>query len=169
MRPGAAPIAETSTREALQSRRSSHRRPLRAGAAGLLTALFWGLWLYLVLPLVTLLLWVAGIELVTREAVEANRTALLHTMSTYSVVLLVVLALLVAWIAWNVVRYGGARDRRTVKRPDVAPSDVWERFRVDHSIGETLQQTRFARVDFDREGCVTLLTLGSPPTAGLQP
>ena len=43
MQSGAAPIAESSTVEALLQRHWSHRRPLSTGLLGALTAVFWAI------------------------------------------------------------------------------------------------------------------------------
>jgi poly-beta-1,6-N-acetyl-D-glucosamine biosynthesis protein PgaD len=153
---GEAPIAEASTLDALRARRWSHRGPLPNGFLSLLTVLFWGLWLYLVLPLVSLLLWALGLRLFVRELTRGSYEGLLTSLIAYSSVLLVFVGLLALWIAWNVVRYGGRNDRRSRKREEVTDREIQEAFRLDDSLLSTLRDERVVRLDLDAEDCVVM-------------
>jgi biofilm PGA synthesis protein PgaD len=158
---GEAPIAESSTLEALLARLQSHhrppRRPLPTGILSLLTLLFWGIWLYLVLPLVSLLLWFFGVRLFIQEIAKGAYEGLRASLTAYSLILLVLVALLALWIAWNVSRYGGRHDRRTVRREDVTDGEVQKWFRLDGSLLSVLRGERFVHVDLDGEGCVMVM------------
>ena len=156
MQPGKAPIAESSTVDALLARQWSHRRPLPTGLLALLTVLFWGIWLYLVLPLVSLLLWAFGVRFLVEQIGQGGYEGLLGSLINYGVVLFVLVSLLASWIAWNVVRYGGSSDRRTVKRADVPDWVVRGKFRVDESILSVLRSERLVRVDFKGEDVVLI-------------
>jgi poly-beta-1,6-N-acetyl-D-glucosamine biosynthesis protein PgaD len=156
MESGEAPIAEVSSVEAMVARQWSRKRPLPAGVVSALTLLFWGGWLYLVLPLVSLVLWVFGVRFFIREIAEGGYEALRASLLAYSSVLLVLVGLLALWIAWNVVRYGGDKDRRTVKRGEVDDSKVREAFNLDESLLAALRGQRFVRVDLNGGGLVVL-------------
>ena len=156
MPPGKAPIAESSTVDALLARQWSHRRPLPTGLLALLTVLFWGVWLYLVLPLVSLLLWAFGVRFLVEQIRRGGYEGLLASLITYGVVLLVLVSLLALWIAWNVVRYGGSSDRRTVKRAEVPDWVVRGTFRVDDSLLSVLRAERLVRVDFEGDSVVVI-------------
>ena len=156
MPPGKAPIAESSTVDALLARQWSHRRPLPTGLLALLTVLFWGVWLYLVLPLVSLLLWAFGVRFLVEQIRRGGYEGLLGSLITYGVVLLVLVSLLALWIAWNVVRYGGSSDRRTVKRAEVPDWVVRETLRLDDKLLAMLRTERLVRVDFKGEGVVVI-------------
>lgn len=155
MRSGAALIAEASTLEAMRARRGSPRRPLPTGMLGTLTVVFWVLWIYLILPLVSLVLWAAGVRLFAREMGADGYRGLAQTLIAYSSTLLVLVALLAFWIAWNVARYGGTHDRRRVKAREIADRAVWERFHLDEALGQSLRQARSVGVDVDETGFVT--------------
>jgi len=148
MQPGKVPIAESSTVDALLARQWSHRRPLPTGLLALLTVLFWGVWLYLVLPLVSLLLWVLGVRFLVEQIRLGGYEGLLGSLVTYGVVLFVLIGLLALWITWNVVRYGGSHDRRTVKRLEVPDWVVRGKFRIDDRLLSVLRAERLVRVDF---------------------
>jgi biofilm PGA synthesis protein PgaD len=166
MPPGEAPIAETSTVDALLARRWSHRRPLPTGLLALLTVLFWGVWLYLVLPLVSLLLWAFGVRFFVEQIRQDGYTGLLSSLIAYSAVLLVIAGLLALWIAWNVVRYGGSSERRTVRRAEVSDTAVREAFRLDEGLLSVLRDRRLVRADLDGDGCVVLIADAPPRVAG---
>lgn len=156
MPPGKAPIAESSTVDALLARQWSHRRPLPAGILTLLTVLFWGVWLYLVLPLVSLLLWAFGVRFLFMQIRQGGYEGLLRSLLTYGVVLIVLVGLLALWITWNVVRYGGSSDRRTVKRTEVPDWVVRGKFRIDDSLLSVLRAERLVRVDFEGDDVVVI-------------
>ena len=164
MRSGEAPIAESSTLESLR-RRASRTKPLPAGMMGALTIVCWAVWIYLVLPLVSLFLWWTGVRLVMRENPADGYRALAQTMLSYSSVLVLLVGLLAIWIFWNVARYGGTLDRRTVKRADVSSVEVWQRFQLDGVLGGELRAARSPRVDLDADG--RLLLLAETPRAAL--
>lgn len=158
---GEAPIAEASTVTALLERQWSRRRPLPTGILTLLTVLFWGVWLYLVLPLVSLLLWALGVRFFIEQFQQGGYEGLLASLVAYSSVLLVLVGLLALWIAWNVARYGGRSDRRTVKRAEVPDSQVREAFQLDEALLSRLRAQRLLRVDLNGNG--VMLIAGARP------
>ena len=157
---GAARIADASTIAELR-RRGARGKPLPAGMLGVLTVICWALWIYLVLPLLSLFLWVTGVRLFARQVPAAGYHALATTLLAYSTTLVVLVGLLAIWIFWNVARYAGKLDRRTVKRPEVASVEVWKSFRLDAGIGQSLRAARSMRVDLDRDGCLVMLAEGA--------
>lgn len=165
---GEAPIGNPNTPRDLLARRWSRRRPLPAGLLALLTVVFWAVWLYLVTPLVSLLLWVFGVRLFLREIAVDRFEALLTSLAAYSSILLVLVGLLAFWIAWNVVRYGGSHDRRTVKRPEASDQEVRQAFHLDESLLESMRTERILRIDLDRDDCVVMIE-ASPLSAGESP
>jgi biofilm PGA synthesis protein PgaD len=164
---GKAPIAESSTVAALMSRQWSHRRPLPAGVVSLLTVVCWAAWLYLVLPLVSLVLWVLGVRLFLADLTEGGYAGLLTSLVAYSSVLLVLVGLLALWILWNVARYGGSNDRRTAKQAEVTDLEVQQAFQLDASLLAVLRDERLLRIDLDPEGCV--MVIAAAPSGGVRP
>ncbi len=154
MQSGAALIDEASTVEAMRRRRGSPRKPLPTGMLGTLTVVFWAVWIYLVLPLVSLVLWASGVERFMSQTSADSYRVLAHALIAYSSTLLVLVGLLALWIVWNVTRYGGVHDRRRVKAHEVADRVVWQRFRLDDALGQSLREARSARVEVDEAGFV---------------
>jgi len=126
---------------------------------------FWAVWLYLVLPLVSLLLWVFGVRLFLREIAADRFEGLRTSVVAYSSILLVLVGLLALWIAWNVVRYGGSHDRRTVKRAEATDEEVREAFRLDDSLLEVMRVERLVRIDLDDDDCVMMIPAAPLPQA----
>lgn len=151
---GVALIAEASTIEAMRARRPSPQKPIHNGVLGALTVAFWALWIYLVLPLVSLALWVAGVERFARQTGADGSRALLDTLLSYSFVLLALVGALAIWILWNVSRYGGERDRRVVKAAEADDLEVWKLFRLDETVGRSLRGARRLWVELDEQGFV---------------
>ena len=169
MESGEALIAEASAVDALVTRQRTHKRPLPAGIVSVLTVLFWGVWLYLVLPLVSLVLWFFGVRLFIQEITKGAYEGLRTSLTDYSLVLLVLVALLALWIAWNVSRYGGSNDRRTVRQAEVTDREVQKWFRLDESLLAVLRGERFVHVDLDGDGCVLLMAASPRAVAAALP
>jgi poly-beta-1,6-N-acetyl-D-glucosamine biosynthesis protein PgaD len=88
----------------------------------LLTLIFWGSWVYLVIPLVSLLLWFVGIYLVIdRMAALGGYQALADQLGYYSAVVAFMAGAMGGWITWNVLHYG--RNDRRGSQPGYVPSD----------------------------------------------
>jgi poly-beta-1,6-N-acetyl-D-glucosamine biosynthesis protein PgaD len=123
----------------------------------MLTGAFWAIWVYLALPLLSVLLWIFGarrfVQHVGHGSVEQFRDASI----TYSSVLLVMVGLLAAWILWNVLRYGGSRDRRTEKVREAPDEDLQRAFRIAPDVLDRLRGAHRARLDLDADGGVMIL------------
>jgi biofilm PGA synthesis N-glycosyltransferase PgaC len=88
------------------------------------TVLFWGVWIYLVMPLLSLLLWLAGIYLfVDRMITLGGYRAFADQLANYGVAVLVMWMLLTLWVVWNVARYG-RRERRNVRPRHVSDKQM---------------------------------------------
>lgn len=161
MRFGEAPIAEHSSLRAMLERRWYHRRRVRQGLVYMLTVLFWGLWTYLVLPVVSLVLWFMGARLFYEQMVElGGYESLIRSLGAYSAVFLAIVAFLLLWILWNVTRYGGHKDRRTVKAPDVSDAEVATVRMLDESLLPELRTRRRMVVDLDFQDCLVVTGIG---------
>jgi poly-beta-1,6-N-acetyl-D-glucosamine biosynthesis protein PgaD len=158
---GSASCATASGLSGFLERRYAHRPDrVKSGLLWALTAVFWGLWLYLVLPLLDLVLWALGVRLVLYQMVDlGGYQGLIRSLVGYSVVLLSIVAALLLWILWNVRRYGGEHDRRTVMPADLTDPEIAAVFRLDEGALADLRQMRSVLVDFDADDCLTLSDL----------
>lgn len=164
MQPGRVPTVEGRPIEPVRHpwhRRFPPRRgPAEIGLFAFLTILAWGLWIYLVLPLLGLVLWWLGIERVVEEVMSVRYDHLAQTLLSYTGVFLVMISLLGLWVLWNVLCYGGTVRPDEQPRQVVEPTRAFELGRRDLAV---LRNGRVVRVDLDTDDRVQVLE-GEAPT-----
>lgn len=90
----------------------------------MLTIIFWGLWSYLVTPLVSLALWFAGIYLfVDRMITMGGYQMFAEQLVLYGSLVFVMSFVLTVWVLWNQMRYG-RNERRTVPPAHVSEAQI---------------------------------------------
>jgi biofilm PGA synthesis protein PgaD len=88
---------------------------------GALTAGLWSFYLYLLLPLASLLAWGLGLTAVYEELVmRRGWEALLGLIGVYSAIVLTMGLVQVSWALGNWMRFYGGRDRRREQPPVVS-------------------------------------------------
>jgi biofilm PGA synthesis protein PgaD len=94
------------------------RTDLQRVAEFTITTLFWLAWLYLIMPLVSLLLWLVGVQLFMDEMiVRGGLQALIEELLHYGLVVLAMLAATLVWVNWNLRHYGGHNKRTHQPKP----------------------------------------------------
>ena len=94
------------------------RTDLQRVAEFTITTLFWLVWLYLIMPLVSLLLWLVGVQLFMDEMiVRGGLQALIEELLRYGLVVLAMLAATLLWVNWNLRHYGGHNKRTHQPQP----------------------------------------------------
>lgn len=79
---------------------------------GTLTVVFWALWIYLWLPLITLAGWTFGVfRFIDIMVVEQGLIALRHVMIFYLITVAAMGGTLVVWATYNWVRFSGQERR----------------------------------------------------------
>jgi len=92
----------------------------------MITVIFWGLWVYLVTPLLSLLLWSVGIYLfVDRMVTLGGYEAFAEQLVGYGSVVFAMWLMLTLWVIWNLHRYG-QRNRRNELPPHVTDDQMAE-------------------------------------------
>jgi biofilm PGA synthesis protein PgaD len=82
---------------------------------GTLTLVFWALWIYLWLPLITLAGWSFGVfRFVDEMFVAAGLEALRDVLVLYMITIAIMGGALILWATYNWVRFSG-RERRTTQ------------------------------------------------------
>ena len=124
--------------------------PLLTGAEIIVTVLFWGLWLYLIMPLISLLLWYAGVYVFVDQMITlGGYQSFVDTLHHYSMVVLAMMVTIILWVWWNARRYGSVRNKR-IRQPD--PVTTAELAAISVTTEEAiiaLQSRKQAVVDFD--------------------
>jgi len=114
-----------------------------------LTTLFWLAWLYLIMPLVSLLLWMLGVELfmdvmITRGGYQALLEELVH----YSMVVLGMLAVTLVWVNWN-LRHYGQHNKRTLQPQPVSIKELATDSGLSRKEITGMQTARYLLITFD--------------------
>ncbi len=112
------------------------------------TVLFWGLWSYLITPLVSLVLWSTGIYLFTERMISmGGYQAFSDQLVNYATFIGAMGALLALWVIWNQQRYG-RRDKRNVIPDHVSEKQVEEVTGLDQGIVDELRRARRIAMHF---------------------
>lgn len=129
----------------------------RVGVELVITGLFWGIWLYFTLPLLSLMLWFAGIYIFVEQMVLlGGYQSFLDRLFEYGLVILGMMLLTLVWINWN-MRYHGLGNKRARPPVPVTNREVAEFAGVSHETIKSLQRRRHAVVYFnDRDQLVVV-------------
>jgi biofilm PGA synthesis protein PgaD len=85
-----------------------------------LTLVLWTAYIYLLLPMLTLLAWYAGYNAIYEEMVmRRGWEALVHLIGMYALIVIVMGVIQVSWASVNWARFAGKRDRRRLRERHV--------------------------------------------------
>ena len=116
----------------------------------MVTVVFWGLWAYLVTPLLSLGLWYLGITLfIDRMITLGGYEAFASQLVNYGLAVFVMWLLLTLWVTWNLHRYG-QRNRRTVMPPHVTKGQMAESMHLSLDSIRSLNISRVTHLHFDK-------------------
>ena len=91
--------------------------PAQRLVSGLLTVLFWGLWIYVWLPVAGVLGWWFGVSTAYEQMVELDGwRAVVELAAWYGLAIAVFAGSLIAWALYNRIRFRGV-ERRSEVRP----------------------------------------------------
>lgn len=141
-----------------------HQPPAQSGmqraAEFTITTLFWLAWLYLIMPLVSLLLWIAGIQLFMEEMiVRGGYQALIGELVHYGLVILAMLTVTLIWVYWNLRRYG-EHEKRTMQPVPVSLEEVAATSGLTPDVIRGIRTRRRMRITFDDNDHPLILTDG---------
>lgn len=123
---------------------------LLAAAEFAATAAFWALWLYIITPLLTIVLWIAGVHVFDKEMLELGGYELfVHKLSTYGVVVLLIMLVCLLWVTWNVKRYSGRNAR--VKVQTLSTNEIAAMAGIEAQVLDGIQKAKRLVVDFDEK------------------
>jgi biofilm PGA synthesis protein PgaD len=119
-----------------------------------LTMVFWILWIFLWTPLITLVAWISGMDLVYFQMVELEGgKAVAENFLIFLEIVAGMGVLYGAWAAYNYLRYGKL-NRRTAL-PPVTNEELGEFFQVDPFRLAEKQDCQCISVRFDVDGNIT--------------
>jgi len=136
-----------------------------------LTLVFWGVWFYLWLPVLTLVGWLAGIERFHFHMIELEGyKGFLELVEVYLVIIALMSAALIGWAKYNHIRFRGVERRR--ERPAVSVESIAKHAGSMPCAVEQWRLARIAVVHHDEHGGITSVEveLGHTPDAsGAEP
>jgi biofilm PGA synthesis protein PgaD len=87
---------------------------------GVLTLVLWTSYIYLLLPMLTLLVWYAGYTAIYEEMVmRSGWEALVDLIGIYAIIVILMGLIQVSWASVNWARFAGKRDRRRLRERQV--------------------------------------------------
>jgi len=120
-------------------------------AFAVLTFVFWVVWFYLWTPLVSLVAWLFGFELLYDQMVLfAGWRALQELLGWYALVILLLALILGSWAWYNLKRFG-VRDKRR-QSPAVTPSEVAGHFGLPEEDLAAIKTSRRVVITHDDDG-----------------
>lgn len=128
-----------------------------------ITALFWGIWIYVVTPLVSLFLWFAGYQVFVEQMVTlGGYETFLKKLNTYGTVILCIITATIIWVNWNLRRYGH-HNIRTHMIADVTLAESAAVAGVDETTLQQLQSARCIVLAFNEQDQVEPLEVNTHP------
>ena len=95
--------------------------PLQRAATTGITLLFWIIWIYLWLPLVSLLAWLAGIKLFRENIIDNDGYKILFdNIGWYALIILLIAIAQIGWSRYNLLRFRDNELRKNVTAVDNA-------------------------------------------------
>ena len=128
---------------------SSERGPGRRSAAGMLTALAWGLYAWLWLPLFTLLAWVVGVRTAYVQLYLADNAIDPFLLLALPVTAFACGILLIGWAEYNRARFG--RHDRRQHRDDIDDRAVQVALGASPLLAAKLRSGRIVTVAVDED------------------
>lgn len=121
-----------------------------------LTFVFWVVWFYLWIPLVSLVAWLFGFELLYDEMILFDGLrALRDLLGWYALVIFLLGFSLGAWAWYNLKRFGVREKRR--QAPAVTPLEIAERFGLAEEEVAALKTARRIVFSHDDDGRVSAI------------
>ncbi len=133
----------------MKNQRRRKQPGLQRAAEFTITTLFWLAWLYLIMPLVSLLLWMLGVELFVEVMItRGGYQALLEELVHYGLVILGILAVTLIWVNWNLRHYGG-HNKRILQPQPVSVEELAAYSGLSRTGIAGMQATRQLLITFD--------------------
>lgn len=134
-------------------------------ASALLTLIFWAIWLYLWIPLITLIGWLLGFDSVYFQMIELKGlNTLVDRLGLFAAAIALLALTLGSWALYNFLRFRGADYRKPF--PPVSDQELSAFFKVEKKKLLNAKNSRFITVRFTDEGQISELV---PETEAIDP
>lgn len=122
---------------------------LKRAAWGFVTVAFWGVYLYLWLPLVTLILWLLGIRTAFFELYTRDHQIEPFVLLSIPLIAALCAVVLISWAEYNRWRFA-AKDRRGVQR-DVSREEVADRLGANSQLAQQMGNAKVVLLHMSEE------------------
>lgn len=113
----------------------------------LITLCAWAIWLYLLFPLISLLVWYLGFDYFRRYVLDARDVDIVSMLSIYGAMIVIAGVIIVGWSRYNAYIYRRKNRRST---PAAVNADMMcQRFRVDREMLDMLRSSKTLTMDID--------------------
>lgn len=132
-----------------------------------LTLVFWVIWFYLWIPVISLLAWLLGLEFFYQHMVvlEGLR-GLLDTGVWYALVVVAIGLAFVSWSYFNLLRFRGKDKRR--RPPEVPDEEMARFFGIDQADLQHARRARRLVVRYGEDGSIAGIDVEGRPGEEIQ-
>lgn len=129
-----------------------------------ITFVFWVVWIYLWLPLISLVAWLVGIQLFREHMLDNGGYKILFMdMHQYAIVIAIIAAALIGWARYNLLRFRDKDSRKSSLQVDPAAQAKY--FKIDPQQLRLWQVTKRLVIHHDKHGDIAEVETQTPPTA----
>lgn len=128
--------------------------PLQRVTTRGITLVFWVIWIYLWLPLISLVAWWVGIQLFREHMLDNNGyQALFSDMHQYALTIAFIAVVLIGWARYNLLRFRDKDNRKASKHVD--PADQAQYFKIEAQQLCQWQTAKCLVIHHDKLGDIT--------------
>ena len=129
-----------------------------------ITFVFWVVWIYLWLPLISLVAWWVGIQLFREHMLDNDGYKTLFTdMHQYAIGIAIIAAALIGWARYNLIRFRDKDNRKASVQIDPATQATY--FNIEPQKLSQWQVTKRLVIHHDKQGGITEVETQTPPSA----
>jgi len=119
--------------------------------SSMLAVIGWTCWLYLILPLLTLIAWVGGYYRVNQYVV-LNKDGFFEQINILGPVVIIMVVLLLLWATYNLLRFRDVARRNAPSNTTV--EEMAEHFKIEEQLVVKAQKQQISVFHFDDKGNV---------------
>ncbi len=121
--------------------RPEKKSPLRKITELTITAFFWSIWIYLILPLINLLMWILGVKVFYHEVIViAGYKQLIQLLRNSGILVILIFCALRMWGYYNYRRFG-LKNRRLASRA-VSDEEIVRYFGIEPEEIKRLKESK---------------------------
>jgi biofilm PGA synthesis protein PgaD len=135
--------------------------PLQRAATGGITFVFWVFWIYLWLPLISLVAWLIGVKLFRENIIDNDGyKTLLHDVGWYALIIALIAVVQISWGRYNLLRFRDKELRKSTNPVDLATRA--RAFKIDPQRLEQWQAAKYLVIHHDPRGDITAVDIARP-------